>query len=147
MPGAVPVGRHAFLDQLRATGDEDAARCIVRTQGLRGPEALESGVEAAFVIGGMTLAPSIEECLVRCRAVGETERLVDLHHLGRTDGDDPIDRTPHEPVRGAGGDLAVRAIWGIAPVRLAAPTGGIALILSWLAVALAGLWPRRGAEG
>jgi len=45
------------------------------------------------------------------------------------------------------GDLAVRAIWGIAPIRLAAPAGGITLILAWLAVALAGLWPRRGAEG
>lgn len=44
------------------------------------------------------------------------------------------------------GDLAVRAIWAIAPFRLAAPIGGVALILAWLAVVLAGLWPRRDAS-
>ncbi len=34
------------------------------------------------------------------------------------------------------GDLTLRAIWGIAPWRMAAPTGGTVLILGWLVLAL-----------
>lgn len=41
------------------------------------------------------------------------------------------------------GDLSVRAIWGIAPFRLAAPTGGFILMAGWLAAALSALLPRR----
>ena len=39
------------------------------------------------------------------------------------------------------GDLSIRAIWGIAPWRLAAPTGGILLILGWLTIGLGVLVP------
>ena len=39
------------------------------------------------------------------------------------------------------GDLAMRAIWGIAPWRFAAPTGGMLLILGWAALAVAMLVP------
>lgn len=35
------------------------------------------------------------------------------------------------------GDLAIRALWGIAPLRLAAPTGGFLLIAAWLGLAIA----------
>ena len=39
------------------------------------------------------------------------------------------------------GDLSVRAIWRIAPWRLAAPTGGMLLILGWLALVVSVLVP------
>ena len=41
------------------------------------------------------------------------------------------------------GDLAVRAIWAVAPVRLAAPVGGVLLMVAWLGVGIAALLPRR----
>lgn len=34
------------------------------------------------------------------------------------------------------GDLTLRAIWSIAPWRMAAPTGGTVLILGWVVLAL-----------
>lgn len=37
------------------------------------------------------------------------------------------------------GDLAVRAVWGVAPLRLAAPAGGVLLMLAWGGLGLAGL--------
>ena len=41
------------------------------------------------------------------------------------------------------GDLTIRALWGIAPLRLAAPAGGLLLISAWLGVAIAaGLRPK-----
>lgn len=42
------------------------------------------------------------------------------------------------------GDLSVRALTGIAPWRLAAPTGGLLLMAGWLAVGIAALVPRGG---
>ena len=42
------------------------------------------------------------------------------------------------------GDLTMRAYGGHALFPMAAPTGGTLLILSWLVLAVAGLWPRRG---
>ena len=41
------------------------------------------------------------------------------------------------------GDLAVRALWNVAPVRLAAPIGGVLLMVAWLGAAAAALAPRR----
>ena len=41
------------------------------------------------------------------------------------------------------GDLTVRAYAGHALFPMAAPTGGTLLIISWLVLAVAGLWPRR----
>ena len=41
------------------------------------------------------------------------------------------------------GDLALRALSGIAPLRLAAPTGGVLLMVGWVLVAAAGLVGRR----
>ena len=41
------------------------------------------------------------------------------------------------------GDLMVRAWAGHAMFAFAAPLGGGALILGWVGVAIAGLWPRR----
>lgn len=41
------------------------------------------------------------------------------------------------------GDLSVRALWGIAPIRLAAPVGGVLLMAAWLAAAGAVLLPPR----
>ena len=37
------------------------------------------------------------------------------------------------------GDLSLRAVAGIAPWRMAAPTGGLVMIAGWLWLALAGL--------
>ncbi|MBU6457244.1 MAG: DUF423 domain-containing protein [Bradyrhizobium sp.] len=42
------------------------------------------------------------------------------------------------------GDLTVRQYAGHRLFPMAAPTGGTLLILSWLAVAVAAAWPRRG---
>lgn len=42
------------------------------------------------------------------------------------------------------GDLTFRNYIGSALFPMAAPTGGILLILSWLALAIAAIWPRRG---
>jgi uncharacterized membrane protein YgdD (TMEM256/DUF423 family) len=36
------------------------------------------------------------------------------------------------------GDLAIRAIWGVAPWRMAAPTGGMLMIAGWLALGISG---------
>lgn len=41
------------------------------------------------------------------------------------------------------GDLTVRALWNVAPVRLAAPIGGVFLMAAWAGVALAALGQRR----
>jgi uncharacterized membrane protein YgdD (TMEM256/DUF423 family) len=41
------------------------------------------------------------------------------------------------------GDLALRQYAGHSLFPLAAPTGGTLLIVSWLVVALAAVWPRR----
>lgn len=41
------------------------------------------------------------------------------------------------------GDLAIRALWSIAPFRLAGPIGGVVLMAAWLGVGLAALAPRR----
>jgi uncharacterized membrane protein YgdD (TMEM256/DUF423 family) len=42
------------------------------------------------------------------------------------------------------GDLTVRAIWNVAPIRLAAPAGGIVLMAGWLVlIAAPMLGPRR----
>jgi uncharacterized membrane protein YgdD (TMEM256/DUF423 family) len=42
------------------------------------------------------------------------------------------------------GDLSLRQFAGHSLFPLAAPTGGTLLILSWLALAVAAAWPRRG---
>jgi len=42
------------------------------------------------------------------------------------------------------GDLALRQYAGHALFPMAAPTGGTLLIASWLVLALAAIWPRRG---
>ena len=42
------------------------------------------------------------------------------------------------------GDLALRQFVGHALFPSAAPTGGILLIASWLGLAVAAVWPRRG---
>jgi uncharacterized membrane protein YgdD (TMEM256/DUF423 family) len=42
------------------------------------------------------------------------------------------------------GDLTMRQYAGHSLFPLAAPTGGALLILSWLALAVAAAWPRRG---
>ncbi len=42
------------------------------------------------------------------------------------------------------GDLSLRQYAGHSLFPIAAPTGGTLLILSWLAVAVAAAWPRRG---
>jgi uncharacterized membrane protein YgdD (TMEM256/DUF423 family) len=42
------------------------------------------------------------------------------------------------------GDLTLRPYAGRSLFPMAAPTGGTLLILSWLMLALAALWPRRG---
>jgi uncharacterized membrane protein YgdD (TMEM256/DUF423 family) len=42
------------------------------------------------------------------------------------------------------GDLTLRQYAGHSLFPMAAPTGGTLLILSWLALAVAALWPRRG---
>jgi uncharacterized membrane protein YgdD (TMEM256/DUF423 family) len=42
------------------------------------------------------------------------------------------------------GDLSLRQYAGHSLFPLAAPTGGTLLIASWLALALAAAWPRRG---
>jgi uncharacterized membrane protein YgdD (TMEM256/DUF423 family) len=41
------------------------------------------------------------------------------------------------------GDLTLRQYAGHSLFPMAAPTGGTLLILSWLALALAAIWPRR----
>ena len=41
------------------------------------------------------------------------------------------------------GDLTVRALWSIAPVRFAAPAGGMLLMAGWLALVLAAFWTRQ----
>lgn len=41
------------------------------------------------------------------------------------------------------GDLTVRELYGVAPFRMAAPTGGILLMAGWLALALSAVLPRR----
>jgi uncharacterized membrane protein YgdD (TMEM256/DUF423 family) len=43
------------------------------------------------------------------------------------------------------GDLSLRQYAGHSLFPMAAPTGGTLLIASWLAVAVAAAWPRRGA--
>ncbi len=43
------------------------------------------------------------------------------------------------------GDLSVRALTGVAPIPLAAPTGGILLMAGWAALAAAALLRRRRA--
>jgi uncharacterized membrane protein YgdD (TMEM256/DUF423 family) len=43
------------------------------------------------------------------------------------------------------GDLTLRQYAGHSLFPMAAPTGGTLLILSWLTLAVAALWPRRGA--
>jgi uncharacterized membrane protein YgdD (TMEM256/DUF423 family) len=43
------------------------------------------------------------------------------------------------------GDLTLRQYAGHSLFPMAAPTGGTLLILSWLMLAVAALWPRRGA--
>jgi uncharacterized membrane protein YgdD (TMEM256/DUF423 family) len=42
------------------------------------------------------------------------------------------------------GDLTLRQYAGHSLFPMAAPTGGTLLILSWLALAVAAVWPRRG---
>jgi uncharacterized membrane protein YgdD (TMEM256/DUF423 family) len=42
------------------------------------------------------------------------------------------------------GDLTMRQYAGNALFPMAAPTGGTLLIVSWLALAVAAAWPRRG---
>ena len=42
------------------------------------------------------------------------------------------------------GDLSLRQYAGHSPFPMAAPTGGTLLIASWLALAVAAAWPRRG---
>jgi uncharacterized membrane protein YgdD (TMEM256/DUF423 family) len=42
------------------------------------------------------------------------------------------------------GDLSLRQYAGHSLFPMAAPTGGTLLIASWLALALAAAWPRRG---
>ena len=42
------------------------------------------------------------------------------------------------------GDLSLRQYAGHSLFPMAAPTGGTLLIVSWLALALAAAWPRRG---
>jgi uncharacterized membrane protein YgdD (TMEM256/DUF423 family) len=43
------------------------------------------------------------------------------------------------------GDLTLRQFAGHSLFPMAAPTGGTLLIVSWLALAVAAAWPRRGA--
>jgi uncharacterized membrane protein YgdD (TMEM256/DUF423 family) len=42
------------------------------------------------------------------------------------------------------GDLTMRHYAGNALFPMAAPTGGTLLIVSWLALAVAAAWPKRG---
>ena len=42
------------------------------------------------------------------------------------------------------GDLTLRQYAGHSLFPMAAPTGGTLLIVSWLVLAVAALWPRRG---
>lgn len=42
------------------------------------------------------------------------------------------------------GDLTLRQYAGYSLFPMAAPTGGTLLIVSWLVLAVAALWPRRG---
>ena len=52
-------------------------------------------------------------------------------------------------VAGAGlfsGDLALRQFAGHSLFPMAAPTGGTLLIVGWLALAVAAMWPRRRPE-
>lgn len=41
------------------------------------------------------------------------------------------------------GDLALRALAGVPLFRMAAPTGGLALMAGWAMLAVAALWPAR----
>lgn len=41
------------------------------------------------------------------------------------------------------GDLTVRTLYGIAPLRLAAPVGGVLLMAGWLMVTLGAILPAR----
>ncbi|TDR93384.1 DUF423 domain-containing protein [Enterovirga rhinocerotis] len=41
------------------------------------------------------------------------------------------------------GDLSLRALYAVAPLPMAAPTGGMILMAGWLALAVAGLFGRR----
>jgi uncharacterized membrane protein YgdD (TMEM256/DUF423 family) len=41
------------------------------------------------------------------------------------------------------GDLTLRQYAGLSLFPMAAPTGGTLLMLSWLLLAVAGIWPRR----
>lgn len=119
-------------------------RAVVVLGALAGLAGVGLAAAAAHGTGGGTLDTAARFLLAHAPALLAIAALVGTGHLGRFAGRVAAALLALGLVLFCG-DLTVRAFAGIAPLRLAAPTGGVLLMLGWAALALAALWPQSPA--
>ena len=117
-------------------------RVLIALTGLMGAAGVELAAAAAHQGDASVLAPASSMLLFHAPVVLVTillaERRVVQSSLGLV--------AAFSFVVGAGlfaADLTIRQYAGHALFPMAAPTGGTLLILSWLLLTVAGLWPRK----
>ena len=119
-----------------------ADRILLALAGLAGALGVALSAAAAHIAGATSLATAAQFLLFHAPA------LLGLALLAGSGRAHPV------PARTAGfalafglalfsGDLSVRALLQQPLFPMAAPSGGIVLILGWILVAVAGFWPVR----
>ncbi|MGX7704846.1 DUF423 domain-containing protein [Methylobacterium sp. Gmos1] len=119
-----------------------ADRALIALAGLAGALGVGLSAAAAHIAGATSLATAAQFLLFHAPA------LLALALLAGSGRAHPV------PARIAGfalalglalfsGDLSVRALLQVPLLPMAAPSGGMILILGWVLVAVAGLWPNR----
>ncbi|KMO27904.1 hypothetical protein VQ02_32385 [Methylobacterium variabile] len=119
-----------------------ADRALIALAGLAGALGVALSAAAAHIAGATSLATAAQFLLFHAPALLGTALLAGSGRL------------PPALVRAAGfalalglalfsGDLSVRALAQQALFPMAAPSGGMILILGWILVAVAAVWPSR----
>jgi len=119
-----------------------ADRALIALAGLAGALGVGLSAAAAHIAGATSLATAAQFLLFHAPA------LLALALFAGSGRAHPL------PARVAGfalvlglalfsGDLSVRALVQVPLFPMAAPSGGVILILGWVLVAFAGLWPVR----
>ncbi len=120
-------------------------RPLIALTGLMGAAGVALAAAAAHQGDASRLAPASSMLLFHAPAVLATILLVERRLIHSALGV----VAAFGLVVGAGlfaGDLSMRVYTGHALFPMAAPTGGTLLILSWLVLAVAAIWPRRSPD-
>jgi uncharacterized membrane protein YgdD (TMEM256/DUF423 family) len=118
-------------------------RILIILAGIMGADGVVLAAAAAHQSDATRLAAASSMLLFHASAVLATVALVERGLLHASIG--IVSVTGFIVAAGLfAGDLTMRQYAGHSLFPMAAPTGGTLLIASWLALALAAAWPRRG---